>query len=233
MAEPDIKRSHNLAMGLRMANWATHRRTDESLARPWDGESVCAFGGQFPAILKLRLPDNNMISPIRIAALWLTLSVVATLQAAASDAPKYWKFAAAPPMGWNSYDAWGTSVTETQVLENARWMQEHLLAHGWKYVVIDARWYDTVSSYDDRNLNGDRTGASLFADAFGRLLPATNRFPSAIDNRSFKPLADQIHAMGLKFGIHIMRGIPRESVNLRHSYPRQPLHGRRRGRPRK
>ena len=155
-----------------------------------------------------------MTSLIRIAALWLTLSVGATLQASPSDAPAYWKFAATPPMGWNSYDAWGTSVTETQVLENARWMREHLRAHGWKYIVIDARWYDTVSSYDDRNLNGDRTGASLFADAFGRLLPATNRFPSAIDGRSFKPLAHQIHAMGLKFGIHIMRGIPRESVSL-------------------
>jgi len=118
-------------------------------------------------------------------------------------------------MGWNSYDAWGTSITEEETLANARYMREHLLPHGWKYIVIDARWYDAVSSYDDRNFNRERAGALLFADEFGRLLPATNRFPSATEGKGFKPLADQIHAMGLKFGLHMMRGIPRQSVNAK------------------
>ena len=44
-----------------------------------------------------------------------------------------------PPMGWNSYDAFGDSVTEGEVLANARYLKEHLLAHGWQYVVIDFR----------------------------------------------------------------------------------------------
>jgi hypothetical protein len=118
-------------------------------------------------------------------------------------------------MGWNSYDAWGTSVTEEQTLANARYMQEHLLPHGWTYIVIDARWYDAVSPYDDRAFNRERVGARLFADEFGRVFPATNRFPSAADGRGFKPLADQIHAMGLKLGVHLMRGIPRQSVNAK------------------
>lgn len=118
-------------------------------------------------------------------------------------------------MGWNSYDAWGTSINEDEVLANARYMQEHLLAHGWQYVVIDARWYDSVSSFDDRNFNKERAGATLFADEFGRMIPATNRFPSAVDGKGFKPLADQIHAMGLKFGFHMMRGIPRQAVNVK------------------
>ena len=136
-----------------------------------------------------------------------------TLRAGAE--PSYWNWAPTPPMGWNSYDAWGTSVNEKQVLANARYMQEHLLAHGWKYIVIDARWYDSVSSYDDRNFNRDRADAQLFADEFRRLLPATNRFPSAVDGKGFKPLADQIHALGLKFGFHMMRGIPRQAVRAR------------------
>jgi len=118
-------------------------------------------------------------------------------------------------MGWNSYDAWGTSVTEKEVLANARYMQAHLLAHGWKYIVIDARWYDSASPYDDRNFTRERAGAKLFADKFGRMLPATNRFPSAVDGQGFKPLADEIHAMGLKFGIHMMRGIPRQAVKTK------------------
>ena len=115
-------------------------------------------------------------------------------------------------MGWNSYDAWGTSVTEEEVLANARYMRKHLRSHGWTYIVIDARWYDAVSPTDDRAFNRERTGARLFADHQGRLLPATNRFPSAVDGKGFRPLADEIHAMGLKFGLHMMRGIPRQSV---------------------
>ena len=86
-------------------------------------------------------------------------------------------------MGWNSYDAWGTSITEEETLANARYMQDHLLSHGWKYVVIDARWYDSVSSYDDRDFNKERAGAKLAADEFGRLMPAANRFPSAVTAR--------------------------------------------------
>jgi len=138
------------------------------------------------------------------------------LRAASPDtAPAYWHWAATPPMGWNSYDAWGTSVTEKEVLANARYMQEHLLAHGWKFIVIDARWYDAVSPDDDRAFNRERVGARLFADDYGRLIPATNRFPSAAAGKGFRPLADAIHAMGLKFGIHMMRGIPRQAVKAK------------------
>ena len=159
---------------------------------------------------------RNIVNKAILSALFFSTSLAGAAQAAAPGAgPKYWKWAPTPPMGWNSYDAWGTSVDENEVLANARYMQEHLLAHGWKYIVIDARWYDSVSSYNDRDFNRDRSGARLFADAYGRLLPATNRFPSAVDGKGFKPLANQIHAMGLKFGFHMMRGIPRQAVRAR------------------
>ena len=125
-----------------------------------------------------------------------------------------------PPMGWNSYDAWGSSITEAETLANAVAMSKFLRAHGWQYVVIDARWYDSVSSFDDRDFNKERNGAKLFADEFGRMLPATNRFPSAIGGQGFKPLADKIHALGLKFGFHMMRGIPRQAV-----FAKTPIEG--------
>jgi hypothetical protein len=120
--------------------------------------------------------------------------------------------AATPPLGWNSYDTFGDSVVESEVLSNAAWFQEHLQPLGWDIIVIDFRWYDPEPTGDDRLLNRTRTGAALATDEFGRLLPAPNRFPSATNGVGFKPLADQLHAMGLKFGIHFMRGIPRQAV---------------------
>ena len=122
------------------------------------------------------------------------------------------KLAQTPPMGWNSYDAFGDSVTEDETLANAAWMKEHLFAVGWDTVVVDFRWYDPQPTGDDRLLNKTRVGAALTADEFSRLLPALNRFPSATNGPGFKPFADKLHAMGLKFGIHVMRGIPRQAV---------------------
>jgi hypothetical protein len=114
-----------------------------------------------------------------------------------------------PPLGWNSYDGYGDSVTEDEMLANAKAIAEHLKPHGWQYVVVDYRWYDPGAH--DNNPNG-RKDAQLTMDANGRLQPSPNRFPSAANGAGFKPLADRIHAMGLRFGIHIMRGIPRLAV---------------------
>jgi hypothetical protein len=134
--------------------------------------------------------------------------------------PVYWQWAQTPPMGWNSYDTFGDSVTEQETLANAQTMKDYLFVHGWTYVVVDFRWYDPVGTNDDRNLTKERTGAALAADAYGRLVPAVNRFPSSANGQGFKPLADRLHAMHLKFGIHIMRGIPRQAV-----YAKTPIEG--------
>jgi alpha-galactosidase len=126
--------------------------------------------------------------------------------------PEFRAWAATPPMGWNSYDTFCDSVTEAEVLANAKYMRDHLLSHGWQFIVVDFRWYDPKPTGNDVLLNPTRLNAALTMDEFGRLLPAPNRFPSAADGGGFKGLADQIHAMGLKFGIHVMRGIPRMAV---------------------
>jgi alpha-galactosidase len=114
-----------------------------------------------------------------------------------------------PAMGWNSYDAFGDNVVETEMLANAHYLAAELQPLGWDTVVVDYCWSDPGAHDNNRNA---RTNAQLAADKFGRLLPAPNRFPSATGEAGFKPLADQVHALGLKFGIHVMRGIPRESV---------------------
>lgn len=115
--------------------------------------------------------------------------------------------AATPPMGWNSWDCYGTTVTEAEVKANASYMAKHLKAHGWQYVVVDIQW-----SEPNAQAHGYRPDAQLAIDPYGRLIPAVNRFPSSADGRGFRPLADYIHSLGLRFGIHIMRGIPRQAV---------------------
>ena len=142
---------------------------------------------------------------------FMLLALLATVvRIGAADAQAdFHQWAQTPPMGWNSYDNFGDSVTEAEVLDNADYQRRILLPHGWQYVVVDYRWYD--SGAHDNNPNG-RAGVKLDMDQFGRLIPTINRFPSAANGQGFAPLADKIHAMGLKFGIHIMRGIPRQAV---------------------
>lgn len=115
--------------------------------------------------------------------------------------------ASTPPMGWNSWDAYGESVTESEVRSNANYMASNMLSHGWEYVVLDIRWYISNPSAVPYQQN-----AMYTYDAYGRFMPPTNRFPSAMDGQGFKALADYLHSKGLKFGLHLMRGIPRIAV---------------------
>lgn len=121
-------------------------------------------------------------------------------------------FAPRPPMGWNSYDYYDTNVTEAEVLANAEYMAKHLKAYGWEYIVVDIQWY----AYNTATMR-DQFQYIPFGrnemDGYGRLLPCPDKFPSSRDGAGFKPLADKIHGLGLKFGIHIMRGIPREAAH--------------------
>ncbi len=126
-----------------------------------------------------------------------------------------------PPLGWNSYDVYGDSVTESEVLANAEVMRKNMQPYGWDTIVIDYRWYDPGAYNNDPN---GRAGAPLALDGFGRLAPAPNRFPSAADGQGFQALAKRIHGMGLRFGIHIMRGIPRDAVKRNLPIEGSPFH---------
>ncbi|WP_224751291.1 glycoside hydrolase family 27 protein [Microbacterium helvum] len=112
-----------------------------------------------------------------------------------------------PPMGWNSWDCYGTTVTEDEVIANAEFMAEHLLAHGWDTIVIDADWADPQP-----RSHGYNEAARLTIDAHGRLHPDPVRFPSSAGGAGFGPLAARLHGLGLKLGVHVMRGIPRVAV---------------------
>ena len=121
-----------------------------------------------------------------------------------------------PPMGWNSYDCWNYGVVDSQVRNNANYMNTKLKQYGWEYIVVDYIWSCPKVGIGGSYQPPQQTSGfvpHLNMDQYGRLLPDTNRFPSAKGGLGFKPLADYVHSLGLKFGIHLMRGIPRQAVS--------------------
>lgn len=121
-------------------------------------------------------------------------------------------FAPVPPMGWNSYDYYDTTVTEADVRANAAFMAKHLKIYGWEYIVVDIEWY-AHNPGSKRDLFQYIPFAPVEMDEYSRLLPDPKRFPSSAGGAGFAPLAQYIHSLGLKFGIHIMRGIPRGAAH--------------------
>ena len=110
-------------------------------------------------------------------------------------------------MGWNSWDCYGAAVTEDIVRKNADFMAKHLKKYGWEYITVDIQWYEP-----DVKTHEYTPFAKLCIDEYSRVIPAENRFPSSAGGKGFAPLAEYVHSLGLKFGIHIMRGIPRQAV---------------------
>jgi alpha-galactosidase len=177
--------------------------------------------------LRFRISPIRLVAGIVCVAALLALTIpavpagsVRTAETAAAavpprsqDAGVRFKTGSAPvpPMGWNSWTAFGTSVTEAEVRANADIMASRLAPLGWRTVVVDIQWAEPFpKAHGYRKANRD-----LVLDEYGRLLPAANRFPSAAGGKGFKPLADYIHGKGLLFGIHVMRGIPRLAVERR------------------
>jgi hypothetical protein len=123
-----------------------------------------------------------------------------------------------PPMGWNSYNCFGSAVHEDEVKANAQYMAKYLKKYGWRYIVVDFLWaynnppYSNIGNPYQKRLQDGSYIPWLAMDDYGRLLPDPDKFPSSFQNKGFKPLADYVHSLGLQFGIHVMRGIPRQAV---------------------
>ena len=122
-------------------------------------------------------------------------------------------FAKTPPMGWNSYDYYDTTVNEEQVKANADYMAKNLKKYGWEYIVVDIEWYAHEAG-SQRDKFQYIPFSKLEMDEYSRLMPDPERFPSSKDGVGFALLAEYIHGLGLKFGIHIMRGVPRIAAHL-------------------
>jgi hypothetical protein len=123
-------------------------------------------------------------------------------------------------MGWNSWDSYGRTLNEESIKANAKWLAKNLKRFGWEYVVVDEGWYlANLKQNDDSHVVFEM-------DEYGRYVPVPARFPSAGKNRTFKPLADYLHSLGLKFGLHILRGIPREAVDRNLPIAGSPFHAK-------
>ncbi|MFZ1086965.1 MAG: glycoside hydrolase family 27 protein [Terracidiphilus sp.] len=122
----------------------------------------------------------------------------ATLLPAQSPAPT-------PPMGWNSWDAYGLTINEADFRANTAVLAKYR-QYGWQYAVIDEGWYM------ENPFGATVEQKKYLLDGNGILIPVANRFPTSVEGAGFKPLADWVHKQGLKFGIHIVRGIPRQAV---------------------
>jgi alpha-galactosidase len=154
----------------------------------------------------------------------IIVSVVCCFIAAVTSAQQSFKsWAATPPMGWNSYDSYYGSITEKQFRQEVDVLSKKVLPAGYEYAIVDYCWFnpgpdgwdaENWKTFDVdwpyRRFGNNFKGMQL--DEFGRLLPAFNRFPSAANGKGFKALADYTHAKGMKFGIHMMRGIARDAV---------------------
>jgi hypothetical protein len=110
-----------------------------------------------------------------------------------------------PPMGWNSWDAYGLTIDETDYRANVKVLAD-IKENGWQYAIIDEGWYM------ENPFGASVEQKKYLWDGNGILIPTVNRFPSSADGAGFKPLADWVHQQGLRFGIHIVRGIPRQVV---------------------
>lgn len=147
-----------------------------------------------------------------VAVYWAVVALAVTLSATdVADGPAEPSLSVSPgvtpPMGWNSWDGYGTTIDEAAFKANVEWFAKRLKPYGWQYVVVDMEWYVTNPTAE-----GNSPTFQYSLDENGRYIPPSSRFPSAIGSAGFKPLANYVHGLGLKFGIHILRGIPKEAV---------------------
>jgi alpha-galactosidase len=132
-----------------------------------------------------------------------------------------------PPMGWNSWDNFGLDISEKEFRAQVDYVATHLKQYGYEYMVIDAGWYapDLSADVTSPRYEGNLTKFETNVDAFGRWIPAANKFPSA-KNGSFRALADYVHSKGLKFGLHIQRGIPWSAIDRNLPIKGTPYHAK-------
>ena len=148
--------------------------------------------------LRVHCDINFRMEPRRFFFASFLFVIAATLSHTQSPAPT-------PPMGWNSWDAYGLTINEADFKANATVLAGFKL-FGWQYVVIDEGWYM------ENPFGANLAERKYLLDGNGILIPVPSRFPTSADGAGFKPLATWVHKQGLKFGIHIVRGIPRDAV---------------------
>src|SRR5438309_3312701 len=165
-------------------------------------DTIPALGRKRSRVMEIRLISRRLAF-----AFFLVFGATCLVKEVLRGADQPTMLAETPPMGWNSWDGYGTTINEAQFRANADWFAQHLKPYGWQYVVIDMEWFVTNPIPE-----GNSKDFHYSMDEYGRYVPPASRFPSAANSQGFKEIADYTHSLGLKFGIHILRGIPKEAV---------------------
>ena len=105
-----------------------------------------------------------------------------------------------PPLGWNSFDSFDDDLNEKHFYENLEVFIEKLKPAGYECFVIDISWYIIR--------DGEKIDYAM--DEWGRYLPSPTNFPNG-----FETMIQRTHDAGLKFGLHLMRGVPHKAVDNR------------------
>lgn len=117
-----------------------------------------------------------------------------------------------PPLGWNSYDAFDGAINEEYTLANLETFIEKFKPAGYEYFVIDILWYrkyknPKFNKYGLMVNSKEKNGVEWELDEYGRFIPSTQYFPNGFD-----AIIKRCHQEGIKFGLHLMRGVPQEAV---------------------
>ena len=114
-----------------------------------------------------------------------------------------------PPMGWNSFDSYGVYLHEKAALANLEAMAKKLKTHSYEFFVIDNGWFGEYKLQEGTIFPAEKHAHDIRVNEYGYFLPSRVYFPNGI-----KPIVDRCHELGLKFGVHLMRGIPRKAYEL-------------------
>src|SRR5438309_11629472 len=132
-------------------------------------DTIPALGRKRSRVMEIRLISRRLAF-----AFFLVFGATCLAKEVLRGADQPTMLAETPPMGWNSWDGYGTTINEAEFRANADRFATHLKPYGWQDVVVHAEWYVT-------NLvaEGNSKPRQDTMDRAGAYMPPTRRFPPA------------------------------------------------------
>lgn len=155
----------------------------------------------------MKIKSLSIVSLILVVSYFVFIGFSPKEKNIETSKPQFEYIAQTPPMGWNSFDSYGVYLHHDAALANLEAFAEKLKPHGYEYFVIDAGWFGEFQLKEGTIYPAEKHAKQLNINEYGLLQPSKTYFPNGL-----KPIIDRCHELGIKFGIHLMRGIPRVAV---------------------
>lgn len=143
------------------------------------------------------------------AGLFVGLTFDARAQVGSPTGAERVQLASKPPLGWNSFDSYGVYLHEKAAMENLEAMALRLQPYGYEYFVVDNGWFGEYKLKPGTLYPLEKHASDVRLNDYGHVIPSKAYFP-----RGLEPIVERCHQLGLKFGIHMMRGIPRKAYEM-------------------